>query len=371
MPNRVEMQTEIVRIIESALSGESDKVEEYSKLLVKRLRKNGEDRFADRIERTIKITKKDFASYATLDELSSQAPKDAESKLSMLEIVNPVVVSDLILEDSISESIGQFISKVNNRKKLQEVGLEPKLSLLLYGPPGCGKTTIANYIAKEANLPIVTARLDTIVSSLLGSTSKNIRKVFDFANNKPCILFIDEFDAIAKARDNEYEHGELKRVINSLLQSIDQYNNVLIAATNHSDILDSAVWRRFSTVIEVKKPTSTEFIKSLMTSIINEFGIPLESEKKNKGVIVENLKDLSPSDIRTILISAISNSVINGEEKVSSVNILVEIFKSRNHNKIDKRALTEFLNRNSISQVNIAERTDQSLRKVKETLSKK
>ena len=371
VPNRVEMQTEIVRIIESALSGESDKVEEYSKLLVKRLRKNGEDRFADRIERTIKITKKDFASYATLDELSSQAPKDAESKLSMLEIVNPVVVSDLILEDSISESIGQFISKVNNRKKLQEVGLEPKLSLLLYGPPGCGKTTIANYIAKEANLPIVTARLDTIVSSLLGSTSKNIRKVFDFANNKPCILFIDEFDAIAKARDNEYEHGELKRVINSLLQSIDQYNNVLIAATNHSDILDSAVWRRFSTVIEVKKPTSTEFIKSLMTSIINEFGIPLESEKKNKGVIVENLKDLSPSDIRTILISAISNSVINGEEKVSSVNILVEIFKSRNHNKIDKRALTEFLNRNSISQVNIAERTDQSLRKVKETLSKK
>ncbi len=138
------------------------------------------------------------------------------------------------------------------------------------------------------------------MSSLLGSTSKNIRKVFEYTNNKPCILFLDEFDAIAKARDNEFEHGELKRVINSLLQSIDQYNNVLIAATNHSEILDNAVWRRFSTIIEVTKPTSKEFIMELMESVLREHNITLESEK-SKEAVIENFVDLSPSDIRSIL----------------------------------------------------------------------
>jgi len=365
------MQTEIIRIIESAISGESSKAKEYSKLFIKRLRKEGDNKFADRIEWILKINTNNHPSLATLDEISSQAPKDGESKMSMLEIKNPKVVSNLILDDNISDSISQFILRVNNRKKLQDAGLYTKLSLLLYGPPGCGKTTIANHIAREANLPIVTARLDTIVSSLLGSTSKNIRKVFDFTNNKRCILFIDEFDAIAKARDNEFEHGELKRVINSLLQSIDQYQNVLIAATNHSQILDSAVWRRFSTVIKVKKPTSIEFIEQLFDSIVDEFHFSLESEKKNKEMIIQNLQDLSPSDIRTILISAISNAVIQGGKKIQSIDILAEIYRARHHNKVNKKELIEFLNQNSISQVSLSDWTGLSLRKIKEITSKK
>lgn len=365
------MKTEIIRIIESALSGESRKAAEYSKLLVKRLRKEGDAKFADRIERTLKINSANHPSMATLDEISNQAPRDGESKMSMLEIENPKVVSNLILDEEIRDSISQFILRIKNRKKLKDVGLDPKLSLLLHGPPGCGKTTIANYIAREANLPIVTARLDTIVSSLLGSTSKNIRKVFDFTNNKPCILFIDEFDAIAKARDNEYEHGELKRVINSLLQSIDQYQNVLIAATNHSKMLDSAVWRRFSTVIEVIKPTSTEFIEHLLDSVIQEFNFSLDTEKKNKEMIVQNFKNLSPSEIRTILISTISNAVIKGDSSVKSIAILAEIYKAKNHNKVDKKELIEYLNQNSISQVSLSEWTGLSLRKIKEITSKK
>ena len=96
---------------------------------------------------------------------------------------------------------------------------------MLYGVPGCGKSTVAKYIAQQIGLPLVIARLDALVSSLLGSTSKNIRKVFDFADSRPCILFLDEFDAIAKARDDQHELGELKRVINSLLQNIDSLSS--------------------------------------------------------------------------------------------------------------------------------------------------
>ena len=364
------MQTEVVRIIESALNGQSSKVRGYCQLLIQNLKKDGDGKFAERLERTLKMNVRGNQPMASLDEIANLAPKDVESKLSMLEVENPKVVKKLILDDNIEESISGFIKRVKARDQLSSLGIDPKLSLLLYGPPGCGKTTIANYIAKETNLPIVTARLDTIVSSLLGSTSKNIRKVFEYTNTKPCILFLDEFDAIAKARDNEFEHGELKRVINSLLQSIDQYSNVLIAATNHSEILDNAVWRRFSTIIEVTKPTSKEFIGELMESILTEYNINIESDKI-KDVVIENFIDLSPSDIRSIILTSISNMVINGESKLSYISLLSEIFKAKKHGKVDKMELIEFLNHNTISQISISEWTGMSLRKIKEILSKK
>ena len=363
------MQTEIIRIIESAISCEPFKAKEYSKLLINRLRKDGDEKFAVRIERILNHSNVLNPTLATLDELTNMAPKDAESKMNMLEISNPKVVSNLILDDEISDSISQFVLRVKNREKLAKAGIDPKLSLLLYGPPGCGKTTIANYIARECNLPLLTARLDTIVSSLLGSTSKNLRKVFEFTNHKRCILFIDEFDAIAKARDNEYEHGELKRVINSLLQSIDQYNNVLVCATNHSQMLDNAVWRRFSTIIQVQSPSSILFVEQLLNSILEEFNFKLDNEKRAKEAIVESLQGFSPSEIRTMVIGVISDAIIKEESCVSSIGILEQIHKFKNHNKIDKHKLVEFLHQNSMSQISIAEWTKLSLRKVKEITS--
>src|SRR3569833_2537530 len=144
--------------------------------------------------------------------------------MSIVDLYNPVNAEfSIILQDAVADKVEDFVKVIEHKDKFKQMGLFNQNTLLLYGLPGVGKTTIAKYISMRTGLPLVTARLDAVISSLLGNTSKNIRKIFEYADSKPCILFLDEFDAIAKASDDQHEMGELKRVINSLLQNIDAF----------------------------------------------------------------------------------------------------------------------------------------------------
>lgn len=197
-----------------------------------------------------------------MDSLSAM-PVDQESRLDIADIDYAPRADNLILSDSVQEMLNDFRDTIQHKSRMMSLGLDFRSTLLLYGPPGCGKTSAAKYLASELDLPLVTARFDTLISSLLGNTAKNIHRIFDFAQKQPCILFLDEFDAIAKARDDSHELGELKRVVNSLLQNIDDFSQtgILIAATNHAQMLDSAVWRRFQTVIELSKPDNDAIMR--------------------------------------------------------------------------------------------------------------
>ncbi len=153
----------------------------------------------------------------------------------------------LCLPGGTAKRIDEFLLSVRYFDRLHAAGAAMPLRMFLYGAPGTGKTQTARWIASELGLPLLTARCDTLVSSLLGQTSKNIRRIFDYVEQRPCVLFLDEFDALASARGNERDIGELQRVVIALLQNIDALsdNTVLLAASNHEKLLDPAVWRRF------------------------------------------------------------------------------------------------------------------------------
>ena len=237
---------EIGKIVEGALKHDQVKVLNYTKQLILKLEKDGEARAAQKFSKLVENQEElTLSAMGTNKEFA--VPVDTESRTSLADVIYPDENNTaVILSKSNAEKLNTFILSYKNADKLNSLGIGVSNTLLLYGPPGCGKTKCAYLIAKELNLPLIVARLDSLISSYLGTTAKNIRTLFEFAQKTPCVLFLDEFDAIAKARDDSNELGELKRVVNSLLQNVDAMSSdsLLLAATNHEQLLDSAVWRR-------------------------------------------------------------------------------------------------------------------------------
>ncbi len=182
-------------------------------------------------------------------------PRDAGSRLPLVEEVQ-WPTSPLFLNADAGQVIEQFIEDANNIALLSENGISSRLGILLYGAPGTGKSLLAGHIAARLGRPFYVARLDSVISSRLGETSKNIRGMFDFIPTREAVLFLDEMDAIAKLRDDRHELGELKRVVNTVLQGLDSLTDdvIVIGATNHPHLLDPAIWRRFPYKAELHGP---------------------------------------------------------------------------------------------------------------------
>ncbi len=362
------MYTEILRIIEGGLAKDPKKVYNYSRLLAEKLDKDGDNKMSKMILRAIDNGP---ATTVTMDELLT-TPVDQESRLSIVDIEVPTKeLTKIVLPKMVDNKIEDFVNVVKHQSQLIKGGVDMSNTLLLYGKPGCGKTTVAKYISERTGLPLVIARFDAIVSSLLGNTAKNIRKIFDFADNKPCILFLDEFDAIAKARDDQYELGELKRVINSLLQNIDAFakHNILIAATNHPELLDKAIWRRFNTVIEIGAPQDNE-ITELVKTFTADFKTDFIEDEKKLDKLIKLMEGKTPSDIKSIVNNAKAQAIINGRAILAYEDLLVELFEFNNHSDLTIDKLVEFLNDNGIPQAAIAERMNVSLRQIRNFLNK-
>ena len=367
------METEVLRIIEGGLSNDKRKIITYSTKLADRLSKEGNESLAKCIRQKISTSVPQGQAQADAIRLM---PLDVDSHLKIVEVYPANTIrQNIVLDPSVERQVSEFVNLVSHSSELELAGLDIKKTLLLYGQPGCGKTSIAHYISEKTGLPLIVARLDGVVSSLLGSTAKNLRRIFDYVQSMPCILFLDEFDAIAKARDDIHELGELKRVINSLLQNIDGMRSdcVLIAATNHPEMLDTAVWRRFVQVVEVFLLLFFDgCVMFFLTFMANDQCLFCIGVNNSIGAVSVNILatvlTYDISVIKTIFDRVKAKSVIAGSQRIETEQLLQGVYDVTCNNKTECGYVL-FLSNHGVTQTEISKHTGLSLRKVKNYLS--
>ena len=299
---------ELFRIIQGALRLDTDKVRNYTDFLASKLEKEGEDTLARRLRKLLEESDRKLRPIDA--EFGIVLPVDGESRFPLIEPVICPQESPIILADEQWDVIHEFISVAKSYVQIDNYDSVNSISLLVYGPPGTGKSRLARYLAKELGLNLYIARLDGLISSYLGSTAKNIRAVFEFASKHPCILFLDEFDAIAKLRGDTQELGELKRVVNSFIQNLDTIGrqSIVLAATNHEELLDAAIWRRFSYRVALDLPDE----KRRQHMWVN-FSQALEFTKQELRLLVDLSDGFSGSDIRDVCIRLNRYKMISNE----------------------------------------------------------
>ena len=319
---------EIGKIIEGSLKHDQTKVINYTNQLISKLETDGETRAVAKFKKLLSAQTEMSLTAMGNNAKSLSIPVDTESRTTLADIIYPDENNiEVILSKRNADKLDSFILSYKNADKLNDLGIGVSNTLLLYGPPGCGKTKCAYLIAKQLNLPLVIARLDSLISSYLGTTAKNIRNLFEFAQKIPCVLFLDEFDAIAKARDDNNELGELKRVVNSLLQNVDSMSkdSLLLAATNHQQLLDSAVWRRFDYKLEIELPDK-EAISKLIYLFTGHMGTLSEKDVTELSTLFFGL---SGAEIEELITKSIRNAVIHNHS-FDKKNIYEEYFNLQN-----------------------------------------
>jgi len=265
------LREQIVQLARLALTGRAQDVELYLRRLARTYRQQNPTLSADLIELLRRRPRPD--SPLRERGVATATPVDLDSRSPLVRQEWPVHVPvEPVLDENLRDLLVQVIDEHNKRELLLEAGLTPAKSVLFTGPPGVGKTLAARWMARELEVPFMVLDLSTVMSSFLGKTGGNLRRVLDYAKDTACVLLLDELDAIAKRRDDQIEVGELKRLVTVLLQEIDNWpsTSILVAATNHSELLDPAVWRRFDVVAEFPLPTAEQLAQSIAHLLISE-----------------------------------------------------------------------------------------------------
>ena len=264
---KTDIEADLLLLARIALSGRSQDVQVVIHRIAKRYRSDAPD-LAEALT-TLLLESPTPASPLRQSELP--LPVDVDTRLRLMRVeTNPILDHDPVFAPDLAVALNQLIRERQNPDLLIRVGLEPARTALFLGPPGVGKTMAAYWFAQQLEKPLVILDLAAVMSSYLGRTGSNVRHVLEYAKHADCVLLLDELDAIAKRRDDRDEIGELKRLVTVLLQQIDDWPSsaVLLGATNHPDLLDPAIWRRFELHMNFPLPDElavAQFIENLLT----------------------------------------------------------------------------------------------------------
>jgi SpoVK/Ycf46/Vps4 family AAA+-type ATPase len=332
----------IIQMIKSFINGDSAAFRSTAKEFAVEERKKNHHILARDIERLLKNgadSSNLVGSLALIGTPTDDLPRDKERGFLLVEIKEPKrTLESLVLSKQILKQLELIIFENHKGEILRTFGLRPISKLLFCGPPGCGKTVAAEAIAHSLYLPLVLVRFDAVISSYLGETAANLRKVFDFARTRPMVILFDEFDAIGKHRTDEEEHGELKRVVNSFLQMLDSFRGetLLIAATNHQGLLDSALWRRFDEIVYFDKP-NPKAIEEVLRRNMRQIGLEVQVNLSN---ISKTLKGMSHADAEQIALQAVKATVISNKKAVD-FNTIDESIKNQKRRLALTRDMTK------------------------------
>jgi SpoVK/Ycf46/Vps4 family AAA+-type ATPase len=272
----------LVELVQSAGSGDQQAFRKIAETLIQEEKGKGHRVLADRLTKALRPSVISMENIAT----SKKPFLNGQHKDLFYELTPEKTLDDLVLPDLIRDQINELAEEQHRAELLHAHNLTARNRLLLAGPPGNGKTSLAEALAYKLMYPLIVVRYETLVGSYLGETSNRLKNLLDYVKTQRCVLFFDEFETLGKERGDTHETGEIKRVVSSLLLQIDDLPDyvVVVAASNHPELLDRAVWRRFQLRIELPSPSRSQLtkqIQSLSKRFNIDFGLAPETLAKH------------------------------------------------------------------------------------------
>ncbi len=318
------MNAEILkRVVRAIASGSKDDLGRLAMKIVEEERRTGHSKLADQLDAILKQApsrKNGHAPTGDLDRSLKELPISRRHGESLATILpRESLEHHMVLPAKTEERFARIECEYAARERLGAYGLRPRKTILLYGPPGCGKSLGAKRLAWNTGLPLMKVRIDALISSYFGESASNLRSVFLAAKQRPCVLLLDECDFIASSRNNTKDIGEMSRIVNSLLQLMEDYDapGLLVATTNVQKSLDSAMFRRFDEVFCVPPPGSEEIIKLLqMTLSAVQLESPIDWQR-----LGQSLAGYSAAMAVKAAQDAAKAAVLSGHKAVSQDNL--------------------------------------------------
>ena len=272
----------LVELIKTASAGDQQSFRKVAEKLIQEEKTKGHRILAERLFKSLQLN----SSTSSRNKIIRQGAQSNSVKELIYEITPEKSLESLVLSDKIEPQVRELVEEQQRSELLHAYNLSPRNRILLAGPPGNGKTSLVEAIAFELMCPLIVIRYESLIGSYLGETSTRLKNLLEYAKSQRCVLFFDEFETLGKERGDTHETGEIKRVVSSLLLQLDELPDyvVLAAASNHPELLDRAVWRRFQLKIELPSPTRaqlTHFIDSISTRCKVNFGLASETIAKN------------------------------------------------------------------------------------------